>query len=79
MTDVALKKPLKVEAGSLTAMVMVSTDALPQLREVLNKHGVRHWVRHSITKIGDSPPITWVHFYRETEAKAVQEILDSVI
>lgn len=79
MVDVAEKKPLQVSTdGGVGPYLMVSLDALPQVRGLLDSHGIRYFVDEEAISIDGSPYIILVDFGLRGDADRIQSLLDSV-
>jgi hypothetical protein len=79
MIDVITKKPLRVSIEyPPQPYIEVADSQLEGLQRLLDRHGIRYWVDEDSYSINDGPFTTIVTFYRETDAKAVQAVLDSV-
>ncbi len=79
MLDNATEQPLHVSSEYLPhPRIEVADSQLEELKQLLNRHGIPYWVDEHSISFNDGPFTTIVHFYRGTDVKVVQKILDSV-
>lgn len=79
MTDTTTQKPLRVSnEGTAGPYIMLPYSQLNDLQQLLDRHGVRYWVRENIISIDRGPAIVTVDLGRGSDLHAVQAILDSV-
>lgn len=79
MIDTATKKNLCVSThDAARPYIVVPTNQLSQVRDLLETNRVRFWVDHLSISIDGKPAVTVVHLGRDTDAKQVQTILDTV-
>lgn len=79
MVDVAEKKSLQVSTdGTAGPYLMVSLDALRQVKSLLDSHGIRYFVDEQAISIDGSPYVTLLDFGLRGDADLIQSLLDSV-
>ena len=79
MIDVTTNEPLRVSTDyPPQPSIEVADSQLEGLKQLLDRHGIRYWVDENSISFNDGPFTTIVTFYRGTDAKSVQAILDSV-
>ena len=79
MIDTTTKKRICVSAdGTARAYIMVPTNQLDKVRDLLETNRVRFWVDHNAISIDGKPAVTFVNLGRDTDTKQVQTLLDTV-
>lgn len=77
MIDVTTHKPLVVlTVGTAGPYIMVPDCQLPEVRKLLDSHGIRYWVEEDVISFDGSPEIAVVNFGRGADASAIQAVLD---
>ena len=79
MIDIVSRKPMRVEVTKTdTSSIRLPDSQLEEVQRILDSHGIRYWVNDQKISMDGGPFIAYIHFYRGTDAKAVQAILDNV-
>jgi hypothetical protein len=79
MTDRTTGQPMRVSTeGTAGPYISLPFDQLDEARRLLDSHGIRYWVDEHAISLNGGPFIAEVNLGRGADAKAVQEILDSV-
>ncbi|MBI1918125.1 MAG: hypothetical protein HYS12_25825 [Planctomycetes bacterium] len=79
MTDATTKNPLRVSTiGTAGPFIRLAFTQLDEVRQLLDRHGIRYWVRENAISLDGGPEMIVVKLGREGNAAAVQAILDSV-
>jgi hypothetical protein len=78
MTDVTTHKPLYVEIESAGPLLTVPVCQLDQIRQLLDRHGIRYEVDEYAISLDGGPEETEIRFGRRGDPHAIQTILDSV-
>lgn len=77
MIDVATKKPLRILTHAASGpYIRVSFDQVDELRDLLDRHGVRYRVESDWLSYNGGPEMGVVQLARGTDAEAIQAILD---
>ncbi len=77
MIDVATKKPLRILTHAASGpYIRVSFDQFDELRGLLDRHGVRYRVDSNWLSFNGGPEMGAVQLARDTDAEAIQAILD---
>jgi hypothetical protein len=78
MTDVATRKPLRVESGTTARpLIRVSVPQLDAIRQLLERDKSDFNVHENALSINRGPEMTYVFLGRGADPHAIQEILDS--
>ena len=76
--DATTQKPLVVSgADTPWPYIRLPRDQVPELRALLDQHGVRHTVRENSISFDGGPYMSVVDFPRGTDAGPIQTILNS--
>ena len=79
MIDTTTEKRVYVSAdGTAGPYVMVPVSRLPDLRQLLDRHGIAYSVEEHAISLDGTPEIAVVDLGRGADVHAVQTILDSV-
>ena len=79
MIDTSTKTPLRVwPGGTAGPYIIVPMTQLDELRQVLDKHGLRYWVDEFSIELNGAPATTFVNMKRGVEVTSLQMILDNV-
>lgn len=79
MTDATTHKPLYVESdGTAGPYLTVPVSQLAEIRQLLDRHGIRYWVDEYAISMDGGPEETDINFGRGGDPHAIQAILDSV-
>jgi hypothetical protein len=79
MTDVATRKPLRVETDrTVGAFMRVSVPQLDAIRQLLERYKIGFRVDEHAISINGGPEMTYVYLGRGADPHAIQGILDSV-
>ncbi|WP_435011285.1 hypothetical protein P12x_002592 [Tundrisphaera lichenicola] len=79
MIDQMTRKPLCVSTdGTAGPYIMVPLSQLPELRQLLDDHGILHLVEEDAISMNGEPEIATIDLGREVDVSAVQEIIDGV-
>ena len=79
MIDVATQKPLTVSGrGTEWPRLIVTVLQLPAVRQLLDKHGIRYYVREDVISWNGGPEEATVEFGRGADGEAIQALLESV-
>jgi hypothetical protein len=79
MTDTATKTPIRVSIdGTAGPYIMVPTNQLDQVRNLLESNRVRFWVDHNAISIDGRVAVAVVNLGRDTDTRQVQTLLDTV-
>jgi hypothetical protein len=77
MIDRRTGLPLRVQDGSVAPYIRLLYAQLDDVRQILDRHGLRYAVRENVISMSGGPFIAVIDFSRETNASAVQAILDA--
>jgi hypothetical protein len=79
MKDAMTKQPLYVSTdGTAGPYIMVPVTQLDELRQILDRQGIRYSVDEDAISLDGEPEVATVNLGRGGDAKGVQKILDSV-
>jgi hypothetical protein len=79
MIDQMRHKPLRVEPDKGGGgWMLLSTAQLPQVRALLDAHGIYYWEDPVAISVDDQPEITGITFSVKVDPSEVQRLLDSV-
>ncbi|HWE95882.1 MAG TPA: hypothetical protein VG269_18105 [Tepidisphaeraceae bacterium] len=79
MIDTSTREPLHVSTdGDAGPYIMVPEAQLTQVRTVLEKNKVGHWVDEEVISIDGEPEVAIINLGRGTNPAAVQKLLDSI-
>jgi hypothetical protein len=77
MIDSKTRWALQVsDIGTAGPYIRVPFTQLPELRQLLHDHGVRHSVEEEVISVDGGPEIAVVNLGRGADAAAIQAILD---
>jgi len=79
MTDTTTQQRLRVSTeGTAGPYIMVPVSQLDELKALLNRNRIHHWVEENAISLDGKPEIATINLGRGANATAVQNILDSV-
>lgn len=79
MTDATTQQRLRVSTdGTAGPYIMVPVSQLDEVKQLLDRHHVHHWVDENAISLNGTPEIAIINLGRSANASAVQNILDSV-
>ena len=77
MIDQCTNKPLYVSTdGDTGPYIMVPVTQIDVVRALLNADGIRYWVDEDAISFDGKPEVTVVNLGRDSDAQAIQKILD---
>jgi hypothetical protein len=78
MNDISNQKPIEVSIPRTTGpYIEVTLAQLEKVREVLQAHGVEHWVDHLAISVDGRPATVWIYLDKKCNPSQVQQILDA--
>jgi hypothetical protein len=79
MTDATTHQPLQVSTdGTAGPYIIVPVSQLDEVKRLLDAKRIRYWVDENAISLNGTPEITVINLGRESDASAVQTILDGV-
>jgi hypothetical protein len=78
MLDPYTKRPVPVQSyeDGRGGRIVVRVEQLERVKGLLDAHGVRYTVDETTLSIDGKPPYGFIRLRRQTDARAVQELLD---
>ena len=78
MIDQCTNKLLHVSTdGDTGPYIMVPVKQIDDVRALLDAGGIRYWVDEDAISLDGKPEVTVVNLGRDSDAKAIQKILDN--
>lgn len=79
MIDATNQQRLGVSTdGTAGPYVMVPVTQLDEVKELLDRHHIQHWVDENAISLNGTPEIAIINLGRGADASAVQKLLDGV-
>jgi hypothetical protein len=79
MIDATTQRSLYVSTdGTAGPYIRGPVSQLAEIGQLLDHHGIRHWVEEDVISLNGAPEIAIVDLGRGADAEAVQTILDSI-
>jgi hypothetical protein len=79
MTDATTQQRLRVSTdGTAGPYIMVPVSQLEDVKGLLGRNKIRHWVDENAISLNGKPEITVINLGRSANAEKAQEVLDSV-
>lgn len=79
VNDATTEKPLRVSSdGTAGPYIMVPVSQLDEVKRLLETQSVRYWIDENAISLNGTPEIAIINLGRDADARAVQNILDSV-
>lgn len=79
MNDVTTQQPLRISTdGTVGPYVMVPVSQLDEVKRLLDSARIRYSVDENAISLDGSPEIAVINLGRHADARAVQNVLDSV-
>ena len=78
MTDATTQQRLRVSTdGTAGPYITVLVSQLEDIKALLSRHRVPHWVDENAISLDGKPEITVINLGRNANASAIQNLLDS--
>jgi hypothetical protein len=76
MIDQENNKPIRV-FGVGSPYIAVPVSQLPEVRKLLETHGIVHWLDRNALSFNHGPLMAYVNFEHYADTEAIQRLLDA--